>query len=408
MPPHSPLTTAAIAWLHQSFAVEGGGWYEAAGRLWPGSNAGLARIRVAWYASEDASGAQIATADSEELNGAGDAFAAVSSGAIRAPVEARSAQLRIMLRPAGEAPAVLRADDVSFASAAAPQPEPTPAPVEATAEAPSPTPGATPSPQAAAATATATLEPYDVRSASAILLRITELLPDPLQSGADAEYEWIEVGNVGMVPVSLGGLFLADNRARIALPALTLPPAGALVVAGPLAEIGDALALRHSRGLFNGLGNRGDRLALATEDGAIIDALSYGSDDSVDQPPLKAPAPGRSLQRRFDAAGRLAAVCRSPSTPPQDASRRPPRRRPSRRTGRSRQRWPSRRTSRSRHRQPRARWSVPQRARRPRASRRCASSLTTRRIGTARPGSCSWRSPQSPSRPPAPTAPASC
>ena len=298
---------AAIAWLHQSFAVEGGGWYEAAGRLWPGSNAGLARIRVAWYASEDASGAQIATADSEELNGAGDAFAAVSSGAIRAPVEARSAQLRIMLRPAGEAPAVLRADDVSFASAAAPQPEPTPAPVEATAEAPSPTPGATPSPQAAAATATATLEPYDVRSASAILLRITELLPDPLQSGADAEYEWIEVGNVGMVPVSLGGLFLADNRARIALPALTLPPAGALVVAGPLAEIGDAIALRHSRGLFNGLGNRGDRLALATEDGAIIDALSYGSDDSVDRPPLKAPRAralaAAPLRRRRSADG---------------------------------------------------------------------------------------------------------
>ena len=54
---------------------------------------------------------------------------------------------------------------------------------------------------------------------------------------------------------------------------------------------------------------------LATEDGAIIDALSYGSDDSVDQPPLKAPAAGRSLQRRFDPAGRLleAAVAEHPS-----------------------------------------------------------------------------------------------
>ena len=301
------LTSAggSTAWLHQSFAVEGGRWYEASGRLWPGSNADLARIRVAWYASVDASGAQLSTADSEELVGVADAFASVSSGAIRAPDDARSAQLRIMLRPAGEAPAVLRAADVSFAAAAAPEPEPTPAPVEATAEAPSPTPGATPSPQAAAAAAAATLEPYDVRSASAILLRITELLPDPLQSGADAEYEWIEVGNVGMAPVSLGGLFLADNRARIALPALTLPPAGALVVAGPQAEIGDAIAMRHGRGLFNGLGNSGDRLALATADGAIIDALSYGSDDSVDQPPLKAPAPGRSLQRRFDTVGRL-------------------------------------------------------------------------------------------------------
>ena len=287
------LTSAggSTAWLHQSFAVEGGRWYEAHGRLRPGANADLARIRVAWYASEDASGAQLSTADSEERVGGADAFASVSSGVIRAPDDARSAQLRIMLRPAGEAPAVLRADDVSFASAAAPQPAATPAPVEATSEAPSSTPGATPSPQAAVAVAvaTATLEPYDVRSASAILLRITELLPDPLQSGADAEYEWIEVGNVGMAPVSLGGLFLADNRARIALPALTLPPAGALVVAGPQAEIGDAIAMRHGRGLFNGLGNSGDRVALATADGAIIDALSYGSDDSVDQPPLTGP-----------------------------------------------------------------------------------------------------------------------
>ena len=295
----------STTWLHQSFAVEGGRWYEASGRLWPGSNADLARIRVAWYASEDASGAQLSTADSEELVGVADAFAAVSTGAIRAPDDARSAQLRIMLHPSGEAPAVLRADDVSFALAAAPEPAPTPVPVEATSEAPSPTPGATPSPQAAAATATATLEPYDVRSASAILLRITELLPDPLQSGADAEYEWIEVSNVGVAAISLDGLFLADNHGRIALPALTLPPAGALVVAGPQAEIGDAIALRHGRGLFNGLGNSGDRLALATADGAIIDALSYGSDDSVDQPPLSAPAPGRSLQRRFDATGRL-------------------------------------------------------------------------------------------------------
>ena len=172
-----------------------------------------------------------------------------------------------------------------------------------------------PAAPAPAAIATPTLEPYDVRSASATLLRITELLPDPLESGADAEYEWIEVSNIGVAAISLDGLFLADNHGRIALPALTLPPAGALVVAGPQAEIGDAIALRHGRGLFNGLGNSGDRLALATADGAIIDALSWGSDDSVDQPPLKAPAPGRSLQRRFDAAGRLteATVSEHPS-----------------------------------------------------------------------------------------------
>ncbi len=298
------------AWLHQSFTVEGSRWYEATGSLRLGDNASLARIRVAWYASEDASGPQLAVADSEGFEGAGDSFVAVSTGAIRAPDEARSAQLRIMLRPAGEAPAVLHADDISFAIATDPAPSQSPPALDESHG--SPSPGAA---TAAGTPSAAALEPYHLRSASAVLLRITELLPDPVQSGSDAEYEWIEVANVGTAAVPLAGLILVDNHGRIALPTLTLPPGAAFVIAGPRAEIGDAYALRQGSGLFNGLGNSGDRLALATGGGAIIDALSYGSDDGVDQPPLKAPASGHSLQRRFDPAGRLleAAVAEHPS-----------------------------------------------------------------------------------------------
>ena len=33
-------------------------------------------------------------------------------------------------------------------------------------------------------------------SAGAILLRVTELLPDPLQGGPDADFEWVELTNV--------------------------------------------------------------------------------------------------------------------------------------------------------------------------------------------------------------------
>ncbi len=303
--------SGATAWLHQSVRVEGGGWYEAGGRLRLVSDASLARLRVAWYASEDASGPQLSAADSEAVEDVGGSFANVSTGAIRAPDDARSAQLRIMLRPAGEAPAVLHADNVTFVRSAAPPPASSEAPPGAGEAATSVVP-----PSAASAAAPIpTLEPYGVRSASAILLRITELLPNPPQGGGDAEYEWIEVGNVGTAAVSLAGLILVDNHGRIALPTLTLPPGGAFVVAGPRAAIGDALALRRGEGLFNGLGNSGDRLALATEGGAVIDALSYGSDGSVDQPPLRAPPQGRSLQRRFDAAGRLleAVVAELPS-----------------------------------------------------------------------------------------------
>ena len=479
----------STAWLHQSFAIEGGRWYEASGRLRAVSNASSARIRVAWYASDDASGAQLSTTDSGELGGVSDAFASVTTGAIRAPEDARSAQLRVMLRPAGETPAVLLADDLSFARTAPP-----PAPADTPAVAPSPTPEATPAFFAVLTNGDFELPgetPYGWRAHAGTAIATTEggsraaaLTSDGgsiawlHQSFAVEGGGWYEAGGAAVARgqrgprphsrrlVRLGGhergsalhsrlrrsrwcrrclrhrLQRRDPRApsrpaarscgsccvpparrprscapttcpsprpprrsprrrprRLRRPPKRLPPRpgqhprhkrrprprrwspttlaaprqsccvsrnccptrcraaptpstsgsrwatsgwsrsrsagcswpttargsrcppsrcrppGRSSSRGPLAEIGDAIALRHSRGLFNGLGNGGDRLALATEDGAIIDALSYGSDDSVDQPPLKAPAPGRSLQRRFDPAGRLmeAAVSEHPS-----------------------------------------------------------------------------------------------
>ena len=154
------------------------------------------------------------------------------------------------------------------------------------------------------------------RDASTILLRITELLPDPIEPGPDAEFEWVELANVGETPASLAGLLLNDNRDQIVLPELTLPPGGTLVVAGLRAEIGDALAIREPAGLFNGLGNDGDRVALTTIEGEVVDALSYGNDDRFDRPPLQAPAPGRSLQRRFASDGRLTAIAVAPKPSP--------------------------------------------------------------------------------------------
>ena len=80
------------------------------------------------------------------------------------------------------------------------------------------------------------------------------------------------------------------------------------MLAGISAEIGDAPAIRVERGLFNGLGNGGDRLTLHAPGGAILDALSYGSDASVDQPALPAPGEGESLRRHFADDGSLLAV----------------------------------------------------------------------------------------------------
>ena len=66
--------------------------------------------------------------------------------------------------------------------------------------------------------------------------------------------------------------------------------------------------MRVAAGLFHGLANGGDRLALLAGDGRRADALSYGSDASHDAPPLSAPGPGRSLRRHFAADGTLLAV----------------------------------------------------------------------------------------------------
>ncbi len=138
------------------------------------------------------------------------------------------------------------------------------------------------------------------------MLRITELMPDPPEPGNDADFEWIEVTNVGIEPLSLAGITLRDNAASLPLPDMVLQPGVSLVLAGPRAAVPEATAFWPSGGLLNGLGNSGDRLALFAPDGRIIDALSYGSDVTYDNPPLPAPGPGRSLRRYFGDDGTYA------------------------------------------------------------------------------------------------------
>ena len=126
-----------------------------------------------------------------------------------------------------------------------------------------------------------------------------------MQPGQDARWEWIELTNVGRTPLRLGGYELRDNSSAITLPDIELPAGGAVVVAGVAAEIGEVIAVRLDGGLFNGLANAGDRVVLLTRDGALIDALSYGIDDSHNAPPLAAPGAGGVLRRQFAAGGTL-------------------------------------------------------------------------------------------------------
>ncbi|HID87174.1 MAG TPA: hypothetical protein EYP55_07310, partial [Anaerolineae bacterium] len=132
---------------------------------------------------------------------------------------------------------------------------------------------------------------------------INEVLYDPPQSGPDAPYEWLELTNTTAYTLSLAGWTIGDSSATDPLPVESIPPGSFLVIAaspeffanfpdhaGPIAFLADGT-------IGNGLANDGDRLILRDDQGTIIDALSYGDDTSVFDPPCPDVAPGHSLER---------------------------------------------------------------------------------------------------------------
>jgi hypothetical protein len=136
-------------------------------------------------------------------------------------------------------------------------------------------------------------------------------MPDPPQAGRDADFEWVEITNVGPVELSLAGHLLRDNHGDVRLPSVSVPAGAAIVVAAPLARVEGAVAFRLAGPISNGLANGGDRLALVAPGGGTIDALSYGTDETYrrdGETALPAPGPGRSLQRAFTDDGSMAAV----------------------------------------------------------------------------------------------------
>ncbi|HIC87978.1 MAG TPA: hypothetical protein EYP04_01025 [Anaerolineae bacterium] len=141
--------------------------------------------------------------------------------------------------------------------------------------------------------------------ASAVL--ISELEYDPWQSGSDADYEWLELYNRTAITLALTGWSLADNAASDPLPALELPPGGFAIVAATAAGFvanypglppaGVPLVAMADGRIGNGLGNSGDVLALLDPAGRAIDALSWGDNHDVLDPPAPDVAAGHSLAR---------------------------------------------------------------------------------------------------------------
>ncbi|MDP2673520.1 MAG: hypothetical protein Q8Q00_01275 [Dehalococcoidia bacterium] len=107
--------TESTKWLFQTVIVRGGSHYRLrAMALKHDAALREALLRVSWYASADGSGGQLSTADSQPLTADSPRFVTLDTEAVQAPAEARSARLRLLLRPLSGAAATVYFDDVSF------------------------------------------------------------------------------------------------------------------------------------------------------------------------------------------------------------------------------------------------------------------------------------------------------
>jgi hypothetical protein len=175
-------------------------------------------------------------------------------------------------------------------------PFPTPTPVSTLSPTPVvlPTPAVSPTPT--------NMSTGTVANRSAVL--INEVQNNPLQTGADTSYEWIEIYNPGDEAVTLAGWQVCDNHAADVIPDVILLAKDLVIVAASqnfsanFPDYDGTIVFIADGRIGNGLGNSGDCLILKDSAGTIIDEISYGDDDSITSPPLTEVADGHSLERK--------------------------------------------------------------------------------------------------------------
>lgn len=235
-------STDSTKYAFETVTVEPSTWYSGRASLRPSGDASAAWLRVAWYISSDGSGSQLAVADSNLVT-TRDVTGTATLVASQAPSTARSARVRVMLRPASASATSVVADDITFATTSAPVATPAPTPRNVptpgtrhadSAASPQPAPAANgsnasntssapaastsrPSSAAPSANAPRVGTPAPRAAVNGPLLRITELMPDPPEPGADQEFEWIELANLGTSSTTPEGLWLAENAGAIEL-----------------------------------------------------------------------------------------------------------------------------------------------------------------------------------------------
>ncbi|WP_423224762.1 lamin tail domain-containing protein [Candidatus Amarolinea aalborgensis] len=134
---------------------------------------------------------------------------------------------------------------------------------------------------------------------------ITEVEYDSIESGSDSAWEWLELRNNSDSLLRLSGWSLRDNLGADLLPTLVFTPGAYLILAADPAHFlthyptvtAPVIGIPDGQ-IGNGLGNTGDLLRLSDSTGRVVDALSWGDNRSVFDPPAPDVAPGHSLARR--------------------------------------------------------------------------------------------------------------
>ena len=177
-------------------------------------------------------------------------------------------------------------------------PATTPTPTLSPTPAPTPTPSPTPTPEP-------TLSPAP---AGTVALRgdvlINEIQYNPPQSGTESGYEWLEFYNTRDYTLSLIGWRISDNYGNDSISSVNIPSHGFLVVAASsgfyenFPDYSGAIVFVDDGRIGNGLGNSGDYLILRDSEENVIDALSYGEDDSITSSPHAKVGEGHSMERQ--------------------------------------------------------------------------------------------------------------
>ncbi len=307
--------TDSTKWIHQAVAVDGSAWYEFSAHILDDDPAVAAvSLRVAWYASDDGSGAQIDTHDStERLTAPSSGYRQLTTGSVQAPPNARSARVRVLLTPASSARARIWIDDAWFGEAAAIVPTET-ATVAIAAQSNDATPTSAETKPGRSGRATSRVAgAAQTSGATGARIVINEVLYDPDGDGTDADGEWVELYNASDVAVSLAGWIIADGRGADALSDISIEPRGFAIVASSEAFTAAYPKVRAPAAIVggrigNGLDNNGDVLVLIDPAGAFVDAVSWGDDDAAMSPPVDDVGAGHSIERTTAGMDRDAAA----------------------------------------------------------------------------------------------------